>query len=324
MAETHEERVVTVSQEDKSNFKRLDQYLAEKFEDLSRTFIKTLFSNGQIELEPAGKLELKKMPKVGSKIIIQLPPPIPIEAEPENIPLKILFEDEHLIIVDKPAGLVVHPAPGNYTGTLVNAILFHCPDLKGIGDKKRPGIVHRLDKGTSGVMVVAKAQKAHEKLVEMFSKHDIERRYEAIAFSKNLKISGIIESNIGRDPRNRIKMAANVSRGKEAITHYKVLDVFNKFSHLELKLETGRTHQIRVHLSTILKAPILCDPVYANCKNQVNSLSLEYKNLLKDYPYQLLHAKILGFKHPITEEQLYFETPPPEVFQKVLELARNE
>src|SRR5690606_11341479 len=203
-------------------------------------------------------LSLNKMPAVGTIVSIDVPPPIPLEAKAQNIPLEILFQDEHLAVVNKPAGLVVHPAPGHPDGTLVNAILYHCPDLSGVGGTLRPGIVHRLDKGTSGVMVVAKSQAAHEGLVLLFSKHDIDREYEAlVVYEKNrLPKNGRLEASIGRDPKNRQKMAANV-RGKNAITHFSVEKYFSHLAHVKLKLETGRTHQIRVHLSALLQCPIL-------------------------------------------------------------------
>jgi 23S rRNA pseudouridine1911/1915/1917 synthase len=243
---------------------------------------------------------------------------VPTDLVPENIPLEILFEDDYLIIINKPAGLVVHPAPGHYTGTLVNAILYHCPDLRGIGAERRPGIVHRLDMGTSGVMVVAKDHKAHEGLVSLFSTHDIERKYEAIVGGKPATHSGTIKTTIGRHPTHRQKMAANVKNGKTAITHYKTLKQYDGHAHVELRLETGRTHQIRVHMSQVLHTPILCDPVYGGSDSHFKKVPESIKQKLIDYPYQLLHAKELGFIHPITKEKLHFISPPPEIFQMAL------
>jgi 23S rRNA pseudouridine1911/1915/1917 synthase len=315
--ETSEEIIsLTISLDDKEGFKRLDHYLASKLNSLSRSTIKRLFETENIS-SPNGKLELKKMPSVGTIIEVEIPPPIPTDLIAENIPLEILFEDPYLIVINKPAGLVVHPAPGNYTGTLVNAILFHCPDLRGIGAEKRPGIVHRLDKGTSGVMVIAKEQQAHEGLVTLFSTHDITRKYEALTLGSPKDLSGKIETTIGRHPTNRLKMAANVSQGKKAITHYKTLKNFTHSAHVELKLETGRTHQIRVHLSQILHTPILCDPLYGN-EQFIKKIPEQFAEVIKDYPHQLLHAKELGFIHPITKEKLHFQTPPPEIFQALL------
>ena len=308
---------VTVSETDRQEFKRLDQFLAEKIPTLSRSTIKRLFEEDQISISPEQKLELKKMPAAGSIISVELPPPIPTDLIAEDIPLEVLFEDSHLIIINKPAGLVVHPAPGHYTGTLVNAILYRCPDLKGIGSEKRPGIVHRLDMGTSGVMVVAKDQETHEGLVKLFSTHDIERKYEALCFGTPKSLSGKIETSIGRHPQNRLKMHAGVKDGKRAVTFYKVLNTSEKISHVELKLETGRTHQIRVHLSQMLHTPVLCDPLYSDFSGHLKRLPANISEMIKDYPYQMLHAKVLGFIHPITKQELRFEAKPPALFQKV-------
>lgn len=310
---------VTVSEDDRKGHKRLDSYLAEMIPSLSRSTIKRLFEEEQISASNDQKLELKKMPPAGTIISVEVPPPIPTDLIAENIPLEILFEDPHLIIINKPAGLVVHPAPGHYTGTLVNAILYHCPDLKGIGSEKRPGIVHRLDMGTSGVMVVAKDQATHEGLVKLFSTHTIERKYEALSFGTPHKVSGKVETTIGRHPHNRLKMAAEVRDGKRAVTFYKVLKTSDKIAHVELKLETGRTHQIRVHLSQMLHTPILSDPLYSDVSGHMKRIPEELSAILKNYPYQLLHAKVLGFVHPITKQELYFEAASPEIFQKVLD-----
>lgn len=314
--------ILIVKDEDKNQFKRLDQFLAHHLKDHSRSFIKDLFLKGQITSE--AKLEIKRLPAVGTEIKIEIPPPRDPDAQAENIPLEIIYEDEHLVFVNKPAGMVTHPAPGNYTGTLVNAILHHCPDLQGVGDQRRPGIVHRLDKGTSGIMVVAKNQKCHDGLVKLFSTHDIDRVYEALVMGTRIEASGRLESTIGRHPQNRLKMAANVKVGKNAITYYKALEFYEKFSRMEMKLETGRTHQIRVHLSQLLHRPILCDPLYGNPKEHLNRLGGEFKSLIKDYEFPFLHAKILGLVHPITKEKLFFEVDPPPLFQQVIKLARGE
>ncbi|MFA5583905.1 MAG: RluA family pseudouridine synthase [Bacteriovoracaceae bacterium] len=308
---------VTVSSSDRDEFKRLDLFLVSKLSQFSRSTIKRLFEDDQISSEI--NLSLNKMPPAGTVIEIEVPPPLPTNLIAEDIPLEILYEDQHLIIINKPAGLVVHPAPGHYTGTLVNAILHHCPDLKGIGSEKRPGIVHRLDKGTSGVMVVAKDQATHEGLVTLFSTHDIERRYEAIIVGKPRQLSGTIMTTIGRHPTNRLKMASGVKNGKNAITHYQALKTSERACHMELKLETGRTHQIRVHMSQFLQTPIFCDPVYGAGNAHINKLPQRLKEILTDYPYQLLHAKELGFIHPITKEKLHFKSNPPEVFKLALE-----
>lgn len=318
----------TITSADREEFKRLDQFLSTKVDGYSRTFLKNLFQQDQIvvsEDSPVeAKLELKKMPPVGTVIQVMIPPLLPSTAQPENIPLEILYEDEHLVFVNKPAGMVTHPAPGNYTGTLVNAILYHCKDIQGVGDQKRPGIVHRLDKGTSGVMVVAKNQACHEALVLLFSKHELERYYEALVMRNRCQSYGTIESLIGRDPNNRLKMKAGTTRGKNSITHYKVLEIYEKHMHMEFKLETGRTHQIRVHTSEVLKMPILCDATYGSVNEQMMKLGSEYKEVIDGYPYPFLHAKVLGLVHPMTKEYLRFEVPPPKEFQKVLNFSRHK
>lgn len=306
-----------ISEEEFEAHKRLDAFLSQKFPELSRSLIKKLYQDGHIESKVA-KLELKKMPPIGTTIKFKMPVANPVGIEPQNIPIEILFEDEHLIVVNKQAGLVVHPAAGNPDGTLVNAILHHCPDLKGIGNEKRPGIVHRLDKGTSGVMVIAKSQKAHEGLVGLFSEHNIDRYYEAIVLGARIPPKKVLESLMGRSPSNRLKMTTKVKKGKSAHTEMKVLKFFDHFSHVELKLETGRTHQIRVHLSELLNAPILNDPLYGRLKDEKRFQNDVMKSSLKDYEHPLLHAKVLGFKHPITGEELHFETDPPQVFQDIL------
>lgn len=308
---------IIITEEHLGEFKRLDAFLADHITDYSRSLIKKFFDEG-LFTSSTEKLILKKMPSLGTIIEFELPTLKETDIIPQDIPLEILFEDEHLIIINKPAGLVVHPAPGNSDGTLVNAILFHCPNLSGIGNEKRPGIVHRLDKGTSGIMVVAKNQKCHEGLVELFSTHDIDRYYEAIVLGERLKSEVKLESLIARHPRNRLKMSTKVKEGKNAITHLKVLKFYKGFSHVELKLETGRTHQIRVHLSELLNAPIVNDPLYGLEKEEKLKSNSAIKQLLKDYEHPLLHAKTLGFIHPITKEKLLFEIAPPSIFQDVL------
>ena len=309
---------------DIDKYKRLDAFLADVLEEYSRTQIKSFFEQGLISLQgdPKG-LQLKRMPIAGSIVSIEVPPIQSTDLVPQNIPLEILFEDEHLVIINKPAGMVVHPAPGNPDGTLVNAILYHCPDLKGIGNEKRPGIVHRLDKGTSGIMVVAKTHICHDGLVQLFTKHEIERAYQAIVFGTKMLASIRLESTIGRSPINRLKMAANVKQGKRAVTFLQVKNYFKHFSHLELKLETGRTHQIRVHLSEILKAPILNDETYGRIADERRLLPPELKKIVEEYAYPFLHAKVLGFVHPITKEKLHFTQAPPGIFQEALAILEK-
>ncbi len=316
---------LVVEEADKAEFKRLDLYLAAKIPHLSRSFLRHLFESGQIAAESPlpTKLEMKRMPPVGTRLVISVPPPLPANAEAQDIPLDIMFEDENLLVINKQAGLVVHPGAGNPDGTLVNAVLFHCKSsLTGIGERFRPGIVHRLDKGTSGVMVVAKTQKCHEELVLKFSTHDIQRRYQAIAMGTGLPVAGKVEGTIGRHPSNRLKMSADVRGGRRALTNYKVMQSFEKCMHMELKLETGRTHQIRVHLSEVLRHPILNDPLYGNPNEHRVRLGPDIAALLGDYAHPFLHAKLLGFVHPMTGKELLFEAPPPPLFQKILEALK--
>ena len=238
---------LVISPEDLDNFRRLDQYLHHHLPEISRSYIKTLFTEGNIT--SSEKIELKRMPPAGTTIEIDVPPPRPTKAQAEDIPLEVLFEDEHLIVINKPVGMVTHPAPGNYEGTLVNAILHHCGEsLSGVGGEQRPGIVHRLDKGTSGVMVVAKTQASHEGLSQLFAEHDIERVYHCITVAKHFPLSVKVESSIGRHPQNRLKQAARVKNGRHAITYFKKLETHGHFHLIECRLETGRTHQIRCTL----------------------------------------------------------------------------
>jgi 23S rRNA pseudouridine1911/1915/1917 synthase len=317
---------LVINEEDLNQYKRLDIYLKEKLKEYSRNFIKNIFEQGLIYCNDENiKLALKKMPKVDTEIIIEIPPPVDTKAKPQNIPLEILHEDEYLIIINKPAGLVVHPAPGHPDNTLVNAILYHCKDIKGVGNEKRPGIVHRLDMGTTGVMVVAKQHKCHELLVEMFSKHDILRKYEALTLKSPNLMQGSVDAPIGRSPYDRKKMRAKVRNSKRAVTKYKVLKKYGNFTHIELTLETGRTHQIRVHLEQILKTPIINDYLYSNPKQQHQILPSKAKDVILNYKYPLLHAKELGFIHPITKKDLHFISKPPKIFLDVLDqLKINE
>jgi len=307
--------------EDLTSFKRLDLYLSSKCPHLSRSVIKKIFEAGGITSQV--KLELKKMPKAGTILNLKIPPPVPSKAIPENIPLSIVFEDEYFIVINKPAGLVTHPGAGNYTGTFVNAILYHYPKLQESSLNNRPGIAHRLDKGTTGLIVVAKSQKSLEELVTMFAARKIEKTYHALVMGTNMPAAGIIKSTIGRHPTNRLKMAANVS-GRDAITHYKVLESFKKISYLQIRLETGRTHQIRVHLSQILRHPILCDPLYGNPSENLTRLGPKFKELIGDYPFPFLHAKTLSFDHPFTGEKMHFDVDPPKIFLDTLKLARED
>jgi len=304
-------------------FNRLDKILARRFPELSRTQIQYYYDKGLIEIDGSTDFALNKRPALHACITITLPPPEDYELQAENIPLEILYEDEDIVFINKAPGMCVHPAAGNWQHTLVNALLFHCPHLKGIGNIKRPGIVHRLDIGTSGVMIVAKSQEAHKVLIEKFQHHDLERKYIALVLKKNTPTSGRIESFIDRSKKDRKKMTSLVHEGKKAITHYAVKLQGQKINLIECTLQTGRTHQIRVHMAEQLSTPILNDFTYANPKQHLQQLSSNAKNLLKDYPYPLLHARYLGLKHPLNEQWLEFESTPPSPFKELLELLKK-
>ncbi len=316
-------RQILIEEED-LQFARLDKILARKIPDLSRTQIQDLYDKGLIEVNGSSDFSLSKKPTLHSEIKIYLPPPENYDLEAENIPLDILYQDDDLLFINKAAGMCVHPAAGNWHHTLVHALLFHCPHLKGIGNIKRPGIVHRLDIGTSGVMVVAKSQEAHKKLIEKFQHHDLERKYLALILKKNIPLQGRLETFIDRSSKDRKKMTSQTKEGKKAITHYKLLKQGKKVNLIECRLETGRTHQIRVHMAEQLSSPIINDFTYANPKQHVQNLSPQAQLYLKDYPYPLLHAKYLALKHPITDQWLEFETPPPSPFKELLELLERD
>lgn len=288
---------------------RLDRFLARSMgETLSRMRLKALIETGRVTKSGATLREPSHRVKPGDSFEIAVPAPVAAEPEGQAIPLSILHEDADLIVIDKPAGLVVHPAPGNPDGTLVNALIAHCGDqLSGIGGVKRPGIVHRLDKDTSGVMVAAKSDAAHQGLAKLFAAHDIDRAYRAVVWGQPVLPKGEIRTNIGRDPKNRQRMAVLAHGGRPAATHYKVLKRFtvrryvSNAAMVECVLESGRTHQIRVHMAH-LGNPIMGDPVYARRRPDPP---------LEGFKRQALHAFRLGFRHPVTGEKLLFESALP-------------
>ena len=297
---------------------RLDSFLAESLPELTRSQIKKMISNRQVLLAgvPA-KAGLKL--KGGELIEVVLPEPEAIEAIPEDIPLKILYEDQHLIVIDKEAGMVVHPAAGHSRGTLVNALLSHCTDLAGIGGELRPGIVHRIDKDTSGVMVVTKNDRSHQSLAAQFKKHTVKRRYLALVHGLPQVSQGTVDRPIGRHRVERKKMSSQTRQGKPAITHWKVLKRFDadRLSLVELILETGRTHQIRVHFAE-MHLPLVADPLYGN-RSRVNTIKdLELRRLIAKLPGQALHAQLLGFVHPASGEYMEFVSEIPEPFQAIM------
>lgn len=288
---------------------RLDLYLSQIFEEKSRSYFQEIIKNGNVLINNKEKKRNYKL-KLGDNIEVNIPEPKLLEIEPEDIEVDILYEDKDIIVVNKPQEMVVHPAPGLYSGTLVNALLNHCTDLSGINGVARPGIVHRIDKDTSGVLVVAKNDKSHNNLAVQFKEHSISRVYMALVEGTIKNEQGTIEAPIGRHPVDRIKMAV-VKNGRHAVTHYKVIERFKSHTLVECRLETGRTHQIRVHMSHI-KHPLVGDPVYGYKKQRFN---------LKG---QMLHARLLGFVHPSTGKYVEFQSEVPEYFKKIVKILRNE
>lgn len=309
---------IEITKEDSQKFNRLDRCLAAKMSPTSRSFLQKLFANGHIYTKDQALLNLKKMPPTGTTFHISLPPSPAKKPQGEDISLKIVYEDEHLMAINKPAGMVVYPSQGNHRGTLINALLHYYPPIEEVGESNRPGIVHRLDKGTNGLLVVAKTNVCYEQLVPLFKNHSIKRTYQAIVQGQNIPIAGKIESTIGRNPSYPLRQKINVPRGKKAITHYRVEEYLGHMAHLEIKLETGRTHQIRVHTSSLLKAPIVGDTLYGRFSQHPQYLN----KLLKVYPHPLLHAKALEFIHPLTKEKCFFSAPPPKIFTQCLKILR--
>ncbi len=291
--------------ESKDSEKRIDIFLTERV-DRTRSAVVLLIEGGAVKVNGQSVKKKYKM-KPGDEVEVELPEPTELNLEAENLPVDIVYEDEYLLVVNKPQGMVVHPAPGNYGGTLVNALLWHCKDsLSSINGVIRPGIVHRIDKDTSGLLIVAKTDEAHLGLAEQIKEHSFLREYVGIVYGRLREKEGSIAKPIGRHPTDRKKMAVTLKNSKPAMTHYKVLEEYDGFSLVNFRLETGRTHQIRVHMASIGHA-IYGDPVYSP------------KNLLpKNYHKQFLHAKKIGFIHPITKEYLEFDSEIPEYFYQIL------
>lgn len=295
--------------EENSNI-RIDRYLAEQCPDLSRSYIQKLVKDGAVFVNNRQiKANYKVQPQ--DQVILTIPDMQVPDILPENIPLDILYEDQWLLVVNKPKDMVVHPSAGHMEGTLVNAVMAHCGEhLSGINGVLRPGIVHRIDKDTTGALLICKDDTVHRDLAEQLKVHSIKRRYRAIVQGNLKEDQGTVDAPIGRHPTDRKKMAVNYKNGKEAVTHYQVLERFGNATYIECRLETGRTHQIRVHMAS-LGHPLLGDTIYGSSKN----------------PYHLqgqaLHAMILGFVHPITREYLEFQAPLPEYFIKLLDKLRK-
>lgn len=305
------EQKVELTVAEEMSGKRLDSVLAGMMPEYSRSFIQKLFENGSITVGGNPCSEKKRKAATGDIVEITIPQPERLEVEAEDIPLDIVYEDDELLVVDKPAGMVVHPAPGNHSGTLVNALMYHCGDaLSSINGVIRPGIVHRIDKDTSGLLMVAKTDRAHNALSAQLAEHSITRRYKAIVYSNIKEDEGTVDKPIGRDPGNRLRNAVVYTNSKNAVTHYRVLERFGGFTLVEAVLETGRTHQIRVHMAYI-RHPLLGDTLYGPAKNRYGAKR------------QMLHAGVLGFVHPVTGEYMEFNSPLPQDFEDVLAKLRK-
>ena len=305
---------------------RLDRFLTQGIGTLSRSRVKSLIEDGYARAQDVVTTDPAASVHEGWRYVVRQPVPAPARPAAQAIPLTILFEDADLLVLDKPAGLVVHPAPGNQDGTLVNALLAHCGDtLPGIGGEKRPGIVHRLDKDTSGVMVIAKSDSAMAGLAALFATRDLERSYLALCWGVPSPSSGEIEGAIGRDPRDRKRMALVARGGKAALTRYRVRSAWaGAVSLVECRLATGRTHQIRVHLAAS-GHPIVGDPVYLRrIPAAARTLAPERRTPLLAFPRQALHATVLGFRHPVTGQDLRFETPLPPDFAALISALNAE
>ncbi len=297
------EKSITVSEE-YSKF-RIDKFISENFLELTRSSAAKLIEHGNVRVN--GK-EVSKNLKLNREDTVQIciPDPVMAEAVPENIPIDVIYEDDDLLVVNKPRGMVVHPAAGNYYGTLVNALLYHCGEsLSGINGVLRPGIVHRIDKDTSGLLIVAKNDFAHQSLAQQIKEHSFTRKYMAVVVGNIKENEGSVDLPIGRHHTDRKKMTVTYKNSKNALTHYRVIARYNGYTHIELTLETGRTHQIRVHMSH-LGHPVAGDPVYGG------------KNYLKKLNGQCLHAYYISFVHPRTNETLTFSSPLPEYFTDFL------
>ena len=288
---------------------RIDKYLSANIEGKSRSFIQGLIDSDSVIVN---EKKIKSNYKLKDKDIVEvvMPEPVELDVKPEKLDLNIIYEDKDIIVLNKPQGVVVHPAPGNYSGTLVNGLLYHCDDLSGINGVIRPGIVHRIDKDTSGVLVIAKNDEAHNALAEQFKEHSIKREYYALVEGKFNNLEGTIDKPLGRNKKDRLKMAI-VEDGKRAVTHYKVLEQYNNNTSLiKCILETGRTHQIRVHMASI-GHPLVGDPLYGSKKQKFKLNG------------QVLHAKTLGFIHPTSKEYVEFDSELPKYYLDLLELLRK-
>lgn len=305
------ERTYNFIIEDESKSTRIDSVLSLLLPDTSRSFIQKLIEGGSLKVNGKVCTKKKYQAEAGDEVEIRIPEPEPLAVLAENIPIEIVYEDEDVLVVNKPKGMVVHPAAGNYTGTLVNAVMYHCGErLSSINGVIRPGIVHRIDKDTSGLLMIAKNNMAHESLSAQLAAHSITRRYLALVCDNLTEEEGTVDAPIGRDPKNRLRQAVTPQNSKRAVTHWRVLERFGCYTLIEARLETGRTHQIRVHMAYI-KHPLAGDAVYGSKK----------QTLTQDG--QMLHAGVLGFVHPRTGEYMEFTAPLPACFEEILNRLRT-
>lgn len=303
---------------------RIDKFLSACFPDISRSQIQRMIAWGNVVCDDVTVGDNSYKIKEGESFVLTLPEAVDAEPRPQDIPLDVVYEDKDIIVVNKPCGMVVHPAPGAADGTLVNALLYHCHDLSGIGGVKRPGIVHRIDKDTSGLLVAAKNDNSHKLLCEQFAEHSIERTYSAFVFGVPNPLDGTIEGNIGRSPYDRKKMAIVAKGGKHAVTHYQTIEKFkNEAALIKCRLETGRTHQIRVHMTSAGHS-LIGDKVYGKSRKlAVKNAPEKAEIFINMFPRQALHAQSLGFVHPGTGERMFFEAPLPVDLQELLQALRQ-
>ncbi|HPR23660.1 MAG TPA: RluA family pseudouridine synthase [Bacillota bacterium] len=307
-----EEKIFNITADQETDGTRLDKVLSFSLPETSRNHIQKLIEKGMVSLGGEVCFSKKHKVKAGEKIRILLPESEETNIVPEDIPLDIVYEDDDLLVIDKQKGMVVHPAAGSYSHTLVNAVLFHCgSSLSGINGIARPGIVHRIDKDTTGLIMIAKNDFAHRSLARQLAEHSVTRGYKALVYSNIVEDEGRIEEPLGRDPKNRLRQTVGGLNAREAVTNYKVIERFGKYTLIEARLETGRTHQIRVHMAYI-KHPLFGDYIYGPKKNRYGIEG------------QMLHAYLLGFMHPSRAEYIEFKSPLPNEFETVLEKIRNE
>lgn len=308
----NEDRIITLAVSEDSGGTRLDAYISSQIEELSRNYAQQIIESGCVSVNGIEELSKKAKVKSGDSIEIDYPEPETLNVEPQDIPIEIVYEDDDVIVVEKPRGMVVHPSPGNFDGTLVNALMYHCGDtLSSINGTIRPGIVHRIDKDTSGLLMIAKNNIAHESLAAQLKEHSCTREYTALVYDNIREDELTVDRPIGRDEKNRLRRAVFGSNPKEAVTHIRVVKRYGKYTLIKARLETGRTHQIRVHMSYI-KHPLVGDELYGPKKQ-----TLPVKG-------QMLHAGVLGFVHPATGRYMEFRSELPEYFTEILDrLDRN-